>query len=325
MGKRAFIIRRTLQTVVVFFIIASLLFLLFRLAPGDPTLVYLSPTFSEEMRLEIMRQFGLDQPLYMQYLVYMKNLFRGELGQSFHFSRSVASVIQEKLANTIILMLSAIFLAYCIGITAGACLAWQRGKRIETVGISLALITRAAPAFWTGMIALAIFSFQLGWFPGSGMRSPGTDYTVGWWIFLSWDFMHHLILPATVLGIYFCGLPLLIMRSSMLEVMGEDFIDYCRIKGLKERVIMFKHAARNALLPVITALALAVGFAVGGSVVIETVFSWPGIGRMLVQAVQSSDYPVAQGGFLVMATIVVLMNFVADLLYGILDPRISYQ
>lgn len=325
MGKRAFIIRRTLQTVVVFFIIASLLFLLFRLAPGDPTLVYLSPTFSEEMRLEIMRQFGLDQPLYMQYLVYMKNLFRGELGQSFHFSRSVASVIQEKLANTIILMLSAIFLAYCIGITAGAFLAWQRGKRIETVGISLALITRAAPAFWTGMIALAIFSFQLGWFPGSGMRSPGTDYTVGWWIFLSWDFMHHLILPATVLGIYFCGLPLLIMRSSMLEVMGEDFIDYCRIKGLKERVIMFKHAARNALLPVITALALAVGFAVGGSVVIETVFSWPGIGRMLVQAVQSSDYPVAQGGFLVMATIVVLMNFVADLLYGILDPRISYQ
>ncbi len=325
MGKRAFIIRRTLQTVVVFFTIASLLFLLFRLAPGDPTLVYLSPTFSEEMRLEIMRQFGLDQPLYMQYLVYMKNLFRGELGQSFHFSRSVASVIQEKLANTIILMLSAIFLAYCIGITAGAFLAWQRGKRIETVGISLALITRAAPAFWTGMIALAIFSFQLGWFPGSGMRSPGTDYTVGWWIFLSWDFMHHLILPATVLGIYFCGLPLLIMRSSMLEVMGEDFIDYCRIKGLKERVIMFKHAARNALLPVITALALAVGFAVGGSVVIETVFSWPGIGRMLVQAVQSSDYPVAQGGFLVMATIVVLMNFVADLLYGILDPRISYQ
>jgi peptide/nickel transport system permease protein len=174
------------------------------------------------------------------------------------------------------------------------------------------------------MILLAIFAFGQGWFPSGGAASAGAEYSSELDRFLSLDFLHHLALPAIALAVYLQGLPLLLMRSTMLEVMQDEFVTMARMKGLSEWTIVIRHAARNALLPVATAFALGVGGSVGGNVVIETVFSWPGLGRMLVTAVQGSDYPLAQGAFLIIASVLVLMNLIADLLYGWLDPRVSH-
>jgi peptide/nickel transport system permease protein len=174
------------------------------------------------------------------------------------------------------------------------------------------------------MVFLAIFSFSLGWFPSGGASSPGASFDGTWEMIVSPDFLHHLMLPAFTLAPYLQGLPLLLMRSNMLEVMGDEFVTMARMKGLSEWAIVMRHAARNALLPVVTAFALGVGLSMGGNVVIETVFSWPGIGRLLVQAVSVHDYPLAQGAFLMIALVLALMNFVADLLYMVLDPRVSH-
>jgi peptide/nickel transport system permease protein len=184
-------------------------------------------------------------------------------------------------------------------------------------------MTRAAPEFFVGMLLLTFFSFHLGWFPSSGVASPGTIYDNVFEQITSADFWKHLILPAATLALYLQGLPLLLMRSNMLEVLDEDFVVMARMKGLPEWRIMLAHAARNALLPIVTALTIGIGYAVGGNVVIETVFSWPGVGRILVRAVQSHDYPLAQGAFLLIAVVIVSMNFLADVFYSALDPRVS--
>ena len=183
---------------------------------------------------------------------------------------------------------------------------------------------RAAPEFWLGMVLLAVFSFQLGWFPSGGANSPGAMYTSEWARLTSRDFLWHLVLPAATLALYLQGLPLLLMRSNMLDVMSEDFITMARMKGLSQWTIVIRHAARNALLPVATAFALGFGASIGGNVVVETVFSWPGLGKLLVGAVASSDYPVAQGAFFLITVVLVTMNFIADLLYTVLDPRVSH-
>ena len=175
-----------------------------------------------------------------------------------------------------------------------------------------------------GMVLLAIFSFHLHWFPSGGANATGSNWENDWQRIFSLDFAHHLALPAITLAVYLQGLPLLLMRSNMLEVMQEEFVTMARMKGLSEWTIVMRHAARNAMLPVVTAFALGIGFSVGGNVVVETVFSWPGIGRLLVNAVSSSDYPLAQGAFLVITAVLVIMNFIADMLYAVLDPRVSH-
>lgn len=187
----------------------------------------------------------------------------------------------------------------------------------------MVLATRAAPEFWIGMILLAVFSFGLGWFPSGGAVSAGATFPNELARIFSWDFLTHMFLPALTLAVYLHGLPLLLMRSNMLEVLQEDFVTMARMKGLSTWSVLIKHAARNALLPVVTAFALGVGYSIGGNVVIETVFSWPGLGRLLVRAVAANDYPLAQGAFLLIAVVVIVMNFVADLLYNLLDPRVS--
>ena len=202
-------------------------------------------------------------------------------------------------------------------------MAWKRGSKTETAGIVMALMTRAAPEFFVGMLVLTFFSFDRGWFPASGISKPGVIYDNIFEQLISGDFWKHMFLPAATLAIYLQGLPLLLMRSNMLEVLDEDFVVMARMKGLTERRIMLAHAARNALLPLVTALTIGVGYAVGGNVIIETVFSWPGIGRLLVRAVQQRDYPLAQGAFLLIAFVIIAMNFVSDVLYSYLDPRVG--
>ena len=317
------IAERVGHLVLVLWVVATLTFLMFRLMPGDPTLNFLSPSFNDETRAALMRSFGLDRPLWEQYLIYMWQLARGDFGVSFLQNQPVSFLLWDALPNTAVLTVVSLVLAYAIGIVVGAFLAFRRGSAVEGVAIPVALATRAAPEFWLGMLVLAVFAFHLGWFPTGGAVSPGGTMGGVWERLGSADFWWHLCLPAVTLTLFLQGLPLLLMRATMLEVLNDEFITMARMKGLSRWSIVMRHAARNALLPVVTAFALGLGASIGGNVVIETVFAWPGIGRVLVGAVQASDYPLAQGAFIMIAFVLVVMNTVADLAYAWLDPRVS--
>ncbi len=307
----------------VLWVVATLTFLMFRLMPGDPTLNFLSPSFNDETRTALMRSFGLDKPLWEQYLIYLGQLLRGDFGVSFLQNQPVSVLLWDALPNTAVLTVVSLVLAYAIGIVVGAFLAFRRGSVVEAFVIPTALATRAAPEFWLGMLVLAVFAFGLGWFPTGGAVSPGGTIGGVWERLFSADFWWHLCLPALTLTLFLQGLPLLLMRATMLEVLNDEFITMAKMKGLSRWSIVMRHAARNALLPVVTAFALGLGASIGGNVVIETVFAWPGIGRVLVGAVQASDYPLAQGAFIMIAFVLVVMNTVADMAYAWLDPRVS--
>ncbi|MBP1923419.1 peptide/nickel transport system permease protein [Halorubrum alkaliphilum] len=324
MSKASFVVRRVLQLGVTFWAVGTVLFFLFRLMPGDPTSFVVSAQMTPEARQRIIESFGLNDPLHVQYIAFLRNALTLDFGQSFHTNEPVRDVIWTFLPNTLVLMLTAFVIAYILGITLGVFTGWYRGTNFEKGTVVTALTARSVPTFYVGLIVLWIFGAGLGVIPMSGMGTSGMDG--GWWsrIFTT-TFLHHLLAPAAVLAFYYMGYPLLIMRSSMMEVLSQDFIDVCRAKGLRERTIMFKHAARNAMLPILTAAAIALGYAVGGSVLIETVFGWPGIGREMVRAVLRRDFPVAQGTFMVLAATIIILNFVADLLYGYLDPRVTYD
>jgi peptide/nickel transport system permease protein len=322
-ARLVYIAGRLGQTVLVLWVVVTILFLMFRLMPGDPLTAFIDPTFNKAQADAIRKDFGLDEPLATQYVLYLKNLMQGDLGRSFFQKEPVFELLMNVFPNTLLLTFTALLSAYAFGVLVGAFLAWRRGTRLETAGIVLALMTRAAPEFFVGMLVLTFFSFDRGWFPASGIANPGTVFDNVFEQVASGDFWRHLVLPAATLALYLQGLPLLLMRSNMLEVLDEDFVVMARMKGLPEWRIMLAHAARNALLPIVTALTIGIGFAVGGNVVIETVFSWPGVGRMLVRAVQQHDYPLAQGAFLLIALVVVTMNFLADVLYSLLDPRVG--
>lgn len=322
-GVFAYLGARLLQSLLVLWVVVTLLFLLFRLAPGNPLVAYIDPTFTEEQQEELLQRFGLDKPLSTQYFIYLGNLLRGDFGDSFFQRKPANDIIFEVLPNTLYLTISALVLAYIIGVIGGIIMAWRRGSRSEKAGVTFTLMTRSAPDFWVGMLLLAIFAFNLRWFPSSGATSPGTIYASEWEKLTSLDFWWHLCLPATTLAIYLHGLPLLLMRSNMLEVLQGDFITMGRLMGYSEWRISLRHAARNALLPVVTAMALGIGYSIGGNVVIENVFGWPGLGRTLVRAVSVNDYPLAQAAFLCIAIVMIAMNFLADIFYGLLDPRVG--
>lgn len=317
-----YFLKRFGQMIFVLWTVATILFFMFRTMPGTPLAAFIDNTTTAEQQEALIRQFGLDKSLGEQYWLFLINLMQGDLGQSFFFKKPVIEVVMEVFPNSVILTLTSLTVAYIFGIVAGAYLAWRRGSWVEGFGIPLVLTTRAAPEFWLGMVFLAIFSFHFGWLPSGGANSSGSEWSSGWARVTSRDFLSHLALPAITLAIYLQGLPLLLMRSNMLNVLQEEFITMARMKGLSTWAIVMRHAARNALLPVATAFALGIGGAVGGNVVVETVFSWPGIGRLLVNAVASSDYPLAQGAFLMITAVLVVMNFIADITYHLLDPRV---
>lgn len=317
-----YFLKRFAQMIFVLWTVATILFFMFRTMPGTPLAAFIDNTTTEEQQQALIAQFGLDKSLGEQYWLFLVNLMQGDLGQSFFFKKPVVEVVMEVFPNSVILTLSSLIVAYIFGIVVGAYLAWRRGSWIEGVGIPLVLTSRAAPEFWLGMVFLAIFSFHLGWLPSGGANTSGSEWSSGFERITSLDFLSHLALPAITLAIYLQGLPLLLMRSNMLNVLQEEFITMARMKGLSTWSIVISHAARNALLPVATAFALGIGGAVGGNVVVETVFSWPGIGRLLVNAVASSDYPLAQGAFLMITAVLVVMNFIADITYHLLDPRV---
>lgn len=323
MSKTSFFVRRVFQAAVTLLAMMTVIFVMFRLMPGDPTAYIVSPQMDAEVRQQIIESYGLNEPISVQYVKFLQNVLELNLGRSFHTNVPVSEVILTYLPNTLLLMFASLIVAYAVGVTVGVFAGWHRGTRLERNVVFGALLARSIPAFWVGLIVLWIFGAWLQVIPMAGMSTAGTEESF-WEMVFSVDFVKHSIAPVLVLAFYYMGYPLLLMRNSMLEVISEDFIEVCRAKGLTERTIMFKHAARNALLPILTATAIAISFAVGGNVLIETVFGWPGIGREMIRAVLRRDYPVAQGTFLVLALAVVVMNFIADLLYGYLDPRVTY-
>ncbi len=319
------IIRRFIYMLFVLWAVSTIIFFMFRLMPGSPLTAFIGTTFTAEQHDLLIKKFGLDKSLFEQYMLFIVNTFQGDLGRSFVYNKPVMDMIMEVLLNSVILTLFSLIIAYIFGVIVGAYLAWKRATWVEGFGIPIVLTIRSAPEFWLGMIGLAVLSFQFDIFPSGGTSAAGVIYENTLDKLLDINFYHHLMLPSLVLALYLQGLPLLLMRSNMLEVMQEDFIFMSKMKGLSNWRIIIHHAARNALLPVATAFTLGVGFAFGGNVVIETVFSWPGLGRLLVFAVSSSDYPLAQGTFLFLTAILVFMNFLADILYVLLDPRVSYK
>ena len=317
--------RRLIQIAIIFFVILTVLFLLFRLAPVDPVSRMVDPDMTPEDAEHLISQLGLDQPLGMQYLYYLKNFYTGNFGESFHYGQPVVEIIGDRLPNTILLFTTAIILSALVGVFLGKIASWHKGETTDTVMTIGALATHTIFLPWLGLILIWIFAYKLDWFPITGMLSEEVwlDPDAGLFTKLM-DVIHHMILPLTTLFLIHFGSYLLIMRSSMLETLKEDYIVTARAKGLPEKVIQNHHAAPNAALPVVTSVGLSLAFSINGGALTETIFTWPGIGRELVMAVSQNDYPLAQASFLLIAIVVLLSNLVVDTLYAYFDPRIRY-
>ena len=318
---RRYVLRRIAQILFVLWALVTIMFFMFRLVPGDPVGVIISAELTESAREALREDWGLNRPLIEQYFLYLKNLLAGDFGMSFYHQEPVWDVLAEKVANTLVLMIPATVIGILLGVLGGMYLGWRRGSRLERFGVLLPPLIRAMPVFWLGVLLLMVFSYKLELFPNGGMRSIGS-YPKNWVeTYFSSDFLWHLTLPLVCTVITSLPEPMLIMRSSILETRGEDYIELLQAKGLKEGVIL-KHAARNSMLPVVTWVFHMFGFAIAGTVLIEVVFAWPGLGREMVTAVNNHDYPVSQAAFFLISFIIIGLNFINDMIYGFLDPRV---
>ena len=321
----AYATRRVAHTAVTLVLLLAFMYVLFRLIPGDPTTILLGTgELTPEAQQRLRELWGLDRPQWEQLLAYGGNLLTGDLGMSFYFRRPVLEVVWPMLINTLVLMTPVVVLAILLGVAAGTWLGWRRGERSEEIGAVLALIPRALPVFWIGIVLLALFAYELRWFPIGGMRQT-FFFPETWWQELPFfDLARHLVLPVTTGVLASMADPLMIQRTALIEVRHEDFMTLARARGLTERA-QRRLARRNAILPVLTYSAIMVGFAFGGQVLLEVVFNWPGMGRLMVNSISQRDYPVAQATFFLMAAVVVGLNLVVDLDYGWLDPRIRHE
>ena len=320
---RAYIARRLLQAVLVVFGVVTLMFFLFRLMPADPTTMLLEAGLPEEAHQRLLERWGLTGSLGEQYWRYLTNILTGEFGSSFFYHQPAEEVLAPKIVNTAWIAIPGMLLGAAIGCALGVVVGWaRRGSATERAGVFLATIVRGIPSFVLGIIMLMIFSTWLRWLPGFGIGELGEGTGLG--RYLTWSFLSHLILPVVTLAIFFIPENLLLMRTGVVENRNEDYLELVRAKGVRESRVAW-HAARNSLLPVITWLFPALAETVAGIVVIEVVFSWPGIGRELVLAVNRQDYPIAQASFFLLAVMIVLANLLADLVYTKLDPRVTYS
>jgi ABC-type dipeptide/oligopeptide/nickel transport system permease component len=314
-----YVIKRVAFAVVTVFVALTINFALFRLAPGSAvTNMARVPHATPELRAELKRQFGLDKSKGEQYVIYLKQLAHGNLGVSFANQQPVSHNIWVALKNTIPMVLIGTLFAIVFGTITGVIAAWRRGTATEGGTVTTALAFYSMPTHWLGLMLVILFT---GILPTGGMTN---DFLINPSFFTHLrDLASHIVLPALTLGLVLYGEYTLIVRSAMLETLGEDYVLTARAKGLRPRAILRRHALRNALLPITTLIALSLGYIVAGAILVETVFSWPGIGRAVYEAVLQRDYPMLEGAFLVLTISVVFFNLVADLLYFKLDPRIT--
>jgi peptide/nickel transport system permease protein len=316
-----FILARLVKAAVILLAIMIFNFLLIHAAPGDPAAVMAGEAGAtdEKFIADLRARFGLDQPFSVQLWLYVKSMVQFDLGFSYRQNMPVADLIWQRLPATLLLTMSAFVISLVLGVIAGVLAASKQGTWWDTVISTLALLFYATPLFWVALMASLLFSVVLGWLPGFGYETIGANYTG---LARALDIGKHLILPATTLGLFFMAVYMRMTRASMLEMSRLDFVKTARAKGLRNGVIQRRHVLRNALLPVITLAGLQAGQIVGGAVLTETVFAWPGIGRLLFEAISQRDYSVLLGVFFVSAAMVLLFNLITDILYVVVDPRI---
>ncbi len=314
--------KKIVQSVIVLLIALSINFIMPRLAPGDPLQYFFGDTtlneLTAEQRLAVEKELGLDLPVWQQYFQFITGIFQMDMGSSIKYGVPVTEVLAERIPWTLLLVGPALLLSAIIGISIGAYAAWNRGKRRDLFFLTGMLTIEAIPGFWIGMLLIAIFSVQLGWLPSFGV---GSMNNLEGFSDIVMNFLRHSVLPITTITIATIGSNFLLTRASMLDTLGQDYMAMAEAKGVSKRALIFKHALRNALLPVYTHLTMSLGVLVGGAVIVETVFSYPGVGRLLYESVVARDYPMMQGVFLVITLAVIVANILADMTYPIFDPR----
>jgi peptide/nickel transport system permease protein len=322
MRRGRYLLRRLVQAAFSVLAIIVLGFTLLHLAPGDPVDV-LAGEFgaaTPQYLAQLRHEYGLDQPLWIQLWDYLANVARFNLGYSFRNDMSVTALIWTRLPATLLLMGSSIALSFALGTTLGAIAARRVNSATDNVISVVALLCYATPLFWFGLMAIVLFTVKLGWLPGDGMYTIGADYG---WIGNMLDVLRHLILPATSLALFHMAVYTRLMRASMLEIWGLDYVRTARAKGLTQRQVTLGHVLPNAILPLVTMVGVQIGALLGGAVLVETVFGWPGLGRLAFDSIFGRDYNLLLGILLFSSTLVVATNLLVDLLYGWLDPRIE--
>lgn len=318
---RRFDLQRLTQYLIVVIVAVTLNFMLPRLMPGNPLALIAGVDvglLTPDQRAQLVEEFGLNEPLIRQYFDYWRSILTLDFGTSYRSGRPIAEMIAERLPWTLLIAGAALAVSSVVGTVLGAISAWRRGGKVDVPLLSGMIALESLPSFWLGMLLISIFAVQWGILPSFGAVTPASGLE-GW--AHARDIAEHAVLPIVTLSVLSIPGVYLTMRYSMLEILGEDFIRTARAKGASEARVLFGHVARNAIAPVVTFLAIRLAFAFGGTVIIETVFSYPGLGRLVFEAVSGRDYPVMQAAFLVFTAAVLVANIIADLLYPILDPR----
>ena len=328
MGLRAYVVKRILFSVVLMFLVITLNFAIFTMMPGGPMSRLADPSRLKPELVEYnLRRFGLLDPPHIRYSKYVQSILTFQFGYSFRTGRLIYEEIGSRVATTFALVITAEIISIAIGLFFGVLAAHKRGGIFDTVSSFLSIIGNSLPVFWVGMLLILIFSYTLGWFPRQWSYPQAWNLPGRWPTNPLVEFasrLQHLVLPATALVIILTGSYFLLTRASMFEVLSEDYLITARAKGLSERKVLFKHAFKNASLPVITYIAIEFGFMLSGATLTETVFSYPGLGYWIWQSIDNADFPALQAIFFVIALCVIAANFIADLFYGVVDPRIKY-
>jgi peptide/nickel transport system permease protein len=304
---KKFIVKRLGLALISLFLLSLTIFLLMRVT-GDPAVLLAEPGASQADLDAIRQQFGLDQPLYTQYVSFITHLIRGDFGQSFYYRTDVFDLYMSRLPASLLLAAAAMAFSLIVGIPTGIIAAVRVNQWWDSIGKVFALLGLSMPSFWVGLVMILFFSVYLGWLPSSG---SGT--------------VLHLIMPAIALGWVFAASHMRLTRSSMLEVLGSEYVKLARLKGLPEALVISKHAFKNALIPVLTLAGINLVIMVNVAVVVETVFAWPGVGRLLYEGIQFRDFPVVQATVLLGGVMIVVVNLLVDILYAVIDPRIRYE
>jgi len=331
-GLSRFIIQRAIQGVITVFIVTSLIFILFEAMPGDPVARFKLDqkcVSNPQCLPRLEREFGLDQPQYVRYFLFIRNMFTFEFGKSFQYNQPVSDILSAALPRTLGLFGTATVITYLLGVVIGSRIGWKRGGVGEGSAILFSLFFYNMPSFWIGLIFIWIFAFRLDWFPLSGFQSANPNDIISKLPWLkgnpllgAFDYLWHLVLPMTVLILISLAGVVLLMRTSLLEVLKEDYILTARAKGLPERVVRRHHADRNAYLPVVTSFAISLAYSVGGAIILEQIFTYQGIGYFFLQAILYQDHFLAGATLFILALLVIAGNIVADLLYAWFDPRV---
>ncbi|HEU5191871.1 MAG TPA: ABC transporter permease [Methylomirabilota bacterium] len=313
-----FLARRLLHLGPVLLGVSAIVFLVLHLAPGDPAEIMLGANANREDLERLRSQLGLDQPLHVQYVTWIGHVARGDLGRSLWMKRPVLGEVLERFKATLLLTGTALFLSTVGGIALGIASARRANSLLDRLSAVASLFGASMPTFWLGIVLMVIFSLWLGWLPASGMYAPYGGGGLR-------DLLAHLVLPAITLAAASITIIARLTRAAMLEMLGQDYVRTARAKGLAERPVVWRHALKNALIPIVTVVGVQAGYLLGGAVLTETVFAWPGVGTLVVQGILARDIPLVQGGVLVIALSFVLVNLAVDTLYAWLDPRIKYN